>query len=162
MRCLAIDPGGTSALTRKGRAIGTGGATGMVLFEPVDKFKINVLDWWEVVDRVNLLRLVHSMMLHPLGINTVVVEAYKDAGFVKTWEPDVIYIIGTVHYLTEVYGGTFVNSTFAATAKQWATPTKLNEYRTGDHPVGKGGKGHALMALSHALHWTAFQWDGTK
>ena len=136
----------------------------MVLFEPVDKLHIKVLEWWEIVDRHELLRLVHSMLVHPLGIDKVIVEAYKEAGFVKTWQPDVLYIIGTVDYLVRMHcgPGKFVNNTFAGTARQWATPTKLNEYRTGDNPVGKGGHGHALMALSHGLHWTAFQWEGPR
>jgi hypothetical protein len=157
MKVLAVDPGGTSKTTRGTRPQGVNGATGAVLFEPISKLEIRVLEWRETVERMEFLDWAAALRLYG-GVEYCICEAYKPASFVKTWEPDVIYIIGSLELIFRPER--FFNHTFAGAAKAWGTPDKLRPYRLGDNPVGKGGGGHALMALSHALHWTANHWNG--
>lgn len=158
MIVLSVDPGGTSKAVRGSTPAGPGGATGAVLFRPVTKFEIEVLAWKEIVERWEFLDWVRDLKLYNT-VDRVICEAYKPAAFVKTYQPDVIYIIGTLDYM---FKDKFFNRTFAGTATAWGTDTKMLPYRQGPDPVGRGGHGHALMALRHALHWTAHYWDGTS
>lgn len=155
MRVLSVDPGGTSASTRR-EAQGAGGATGAVLFEPVSRFEIKVLDWWEIPERLIFLDM--AQQLHDNGVQKCICEYYYPADFKKTWQPDVIYIIGTLEYIWRPEH--FYNKTRAADANKWGTDSKIAPYRAAG--VGKGGHGHALMALRHGLHWTANTWQGWK
>jgi hypothetical protein len=128
-----------------------------VLFEPVSKLKIKVLEWREVPERMVFLDWAADLKLLA-DVDYCICEAYKPAAFVKTYQPDVIYIIGTLEFIFRPER--FFNRTFAGAATAWGTPEKLKPYRLGEHPVGRGGHGHALMALRHALHWTANYWNG--
>ena len=155
MRVLSVDPGGTSRTTRR-EAQGKGGATGAVLFEPAGRFEINVLDWWEIPERLDFLDM--AQLLHDTGVEECICEYFYPADFNKTWQPDVIYIIGTLEYIWRPEH--FYNKTRASDANQWGTEKKIRPYL--DAGLGKGGYGHAEMALKHALHWTANVWNGWK
>lgn len=155
MKVLSVDPGGTSKTTRGGSPAGKDGATGAVLFEPISRFEIKVLDWWEIVERMEFLDLAAGLHYRE-RVDYCIAEAYKPAAFVKTWQPDLLYIIGTLEYIWRPEN--FYNGTFAGTATAWGTDTKINPYKQGEKGVGRGGHGHALMALRHALHWTAHHW----
>lgn len=156
MRVLSVDPGGTSYLSRGGAPPGKDGATGAVLFAPVGQLSISVLNWREVVDRVEFLNWVAQLKV--LGqVDYCICEYYHPAAFTKTWQPDIIWIIGTLDFL---FGpDKFFYKTNARTAEAWGTDTKIRPYIQGENAVGRGGKGHALMALKHSLHWTAHHWD---
>lgn len=157
MRVLSADPGGTSKSVRGTKPQGMDGATGAVVFEPVDRFTIKVLQWREVVERMEFLAWAAELKLYG-GVTHCICEAYKPANFVKTYQPDVIYIIGTLEFIYRPEH--FYNGTFAVSANAWGTDSKLLPYIQGEHAVGRGGAGHARMALKHALHWTAHHWDG--
>lgn len=130
-----------------------------MLFEPVDTLTIKVLEWREVPERMVFLDWATDLKVLA-DVEYCICEAYKPAAFVKTYEPDVIYIIGTLEYIWRPER--FFNRTFAATANSWGTPAKLRPYVQGEKAVGRGGEGHAIMALKHALHWTANHWDGVS
>jgi hypothetical protein len=159
MKVLSVDPGGTSKSVRGGNPQGTDGATGAVLFEPISQLEIKVLEWRETVERMEFLNWAWNLKTQQ-DVAYCICEAYKPAAFVKTYQPDVIYIIGTLEWMWTP--DLFYNKTFAVTANAWGTDTKLRPYREGEDAVGRGGHGHALMALRHALHWTANHWKGME
>ena len=152
---LSVDPGGTSYATRGNRPQGSTAGTGLVLFRPVSKLEIDVLCWKEIVERHETLDWIAQLKLWN-KLDYVICESYYPAGFVKSWEPDVVYIIGTLEYM---FGPQrFYNKTNAASASAHGTKDKLRPYIQGENAVGRGGQGHAIMALKHALHWTANNW----
>lgn len=155
MRVLSVDPGGTSASVRR-EAQGRDGATGVVLFEPVDRFTINVLGWWEIAERMEFLDM--AQQLHDDGVEECICEYFYPADFNKTWQPDIVYIIGTLEYIWRPEH--FYNKTRASDANQWGTDSKLKPYL--DAGIAKSRKDHAKMALKHSLHWTAHVWEGWK
>jgi hypothetical protein len=155
VKVLSVDPGGTSKSTRR-EAQGKAGATGAVLFEPVSRFEIKILQWWEIVERMEFLDM--AQQLHDNGVEYCICEYFYPADFNKTWQPDVVYIIGTLEYIWRPEY--FYNKTRASDANQWGTDAKMNGYYAGG--LGKGGEGHAKMAGKHALHWTANVWNGWK
>lgn len=160
MRVMAVDPGGVSKTTHS--VGGTGiGATGVVVFEPIDQMTINVIEAREIRDRMEFLDW--AMMQRKLGgVKLCVCEFYAPRSGVRTWEPDVVYIIGTLEWIFRPEN--FFGSQKVGDASQWATQNKLMPYIVGGDS-GRGmlvprGGGHAIKALSHALLWTASRWDG--
>ncbi len=158
---MAVDPGGVSRTTHADGSAGDG-ATGVVIFEPVEQMKIKVLDAREIRDRFEFLDWARQQQRLG-GVEYCVCEYYAPRAGVRTWEPDVVYIIGTLEWMfrpENFYGRQKVGD-----SKNWGTQTKLMPYLRPENPddvkVPAGG-GHAISALKHALLWTATRWDGRQ
>ena len=78
----------------------------------------------------------------------VVCERWDHRPGVRTFEPYSLEIIGTLRYLTGFDKRRFYLQS-PGDAKEFGTATKLAPYRA--QGFGKGGAGHALDALRHAL-----------
>jgi hypothetical protein len=153
---LSVDPGGT---------------TGWLLFKPVlDEEQptgrgIEVIDWGEDRSQIAFLNAVWTWLTqrHPAsgrGIDGIVVEGWWPREGVRTWEPEAVEIIGTMRwYMADDQTRFFVQK--VSDANSFSTPAKINTYRqdrSGPNNVGKGGDGHAVMALKHAILWTNTRW----
>jgi hypothetical protein len=153
--CLAVDPGGT---------------TGWLLFQPVvdtdipGGIGIQPLEWGEDREHVSFLNRVWSMVTQPhpgtrRGLDLIVIENWYPREGHRTWEPEATEIIGATRWMM---GGAetafFVQE--VAHAKSHGTPAKIDKYRGGPKPcdVGRGGEGHAVMALRHAVLWSQTRW----
>lgn len=139
MKVLAVDPGLT---------------TGVVLFDPIDRLAIQVR-WWEEIRGEEAFTKYAQEMYRFERVRWVVCERFipfKD-GTVRTWEPEALYIIGALRH---IFGIPFVDlNQGPADAHRWGTENKVAPYRDMEPHVGKGGEGHALMALRHALLYTS-------
>jgi hypothetical protein len=124
---LAVDPGGT---------------TGWVLME--DRV---VKNWGEEKDPIRFLDMTWDLLRE--GLDRVVCERWiLMRGRVVTNQPTALEIIGCLKWQAWYTETTFLLQN-VADAKAWATPSRLAPYRF--KGVGRGGEGHAISALSHAL-----------
>jgi hypothetical protein len=152
-------------------SVDPGGETGWLLFRPIlDEEQltgrgIEVIDWGEDRSQVEFLNHVWTWLTrrHPgtgRGIDIIVVEGWWPREGVRTWEPEAVEIIGTLRwFMANDQTRFFVQKVSEAEAH--ATPAKINTYRrdrSGPNNVGKGGNGHAVMALKHAILWTNTRW----
>ena len=144
MNVLWVDPGNT---------------TGWVVFQPVHRLQIRVLEWGETPGAVEFGRWVQRRCNRQGDLDYCGCEnwvPYTDRH--RTWEPDALHIIGMLRL---IFGDQQLNlSQLAADAHAWGTAGKIAPYRDNHPYVGRGAKGHALMALRHALTWTANSWNG--
>lgn len=153
---LSVDPGGT---------------TGWLLFRPVlDEEQpsgrgIVPVEWGEDPSQVGFLNrvwswLTHNHMATGRGLDVVVVEGWWPREGVRTWEPEAVEIIGTLRWMmADDQARFFVQK--VGDAEAFGTPAKINTYRrnrAAPYNVGKGGDGHAVMALKHAILWTNTRW----
>ena len=152
MKVIAVDPGL---------------ATGWVIFTPITRLQIRVIDWGEITGPVEFGRWLNKLQRRPeTMVDQAVVEnwiPYND-GKRRTWEPDPLHVIGMVLLILGEQATDL--SQLAAEAVQWGTEGKVAPYtkdkagpRVGK---GRGAKGHAVMALRHALCWTANHWNGMQ
>lgn len=139
MRIMSVDPGLT---------------TGVLIYEPVSQLKIRVVRWQEIRGEENFTEFARAAQKFH-GVQWVNCERFIpfNDGTHRTWEPEALYIIGALRFL---FGIDRVDlSQGPADAHRWGTDTKLAPYvHEGPH-VGKGGEGHAIMALKHALLYTS-------
>lgn len=152
MRAIAIDPGTT---------------TGWVVFVPVHRLQLRVVEWGETPGPTEFGRWLNKLQKRPeTRVDVGIVEnwiPYLD-GKRRTWEPDPLHVIGMVRL---ILGDEATDlGQVAADAVQWGTEGKIAPYtedKSGPR-VGKdrGAKGHAVMALRHGLRWTANVWDGIQ
>lgn len=135
---LAVDPGGT-----------TGWVIGSAAYH-LPNIPVTVTQWGEDRDWILFCDRAHE--LATLGaISALVVENWTPRPGVRTWQPEPLYIIGFLLWLS-VSTGIPIHLQAVASAKAWGTPTKVDPYRRPEHGgVGKRGEGHALMALRHLL-----------
>lgn len=131
MTLLAVDPGGT---------------TGWVLMDD----ERHVLQWGEERDQQAFLTMAWDLM-QVGGVGEVVCERWVTMrGRAFTNEPTAQEIIGALRWMTG-YTHCVFHMQGAADAKAFGTKDRLALYPG----VGKGGGGHARMALSHALLYRA-------
>lgn len=129
---LAVDPGGT---------------TGWVLMKGDQ-----VLDWGEEPDREKFITMCWQLLMDDV-VSEVVCERWVTMrGRAFTNEPTAQEIIGALRWQCE-YTGTVFHEQGAADAKAFGTKDKMSGYPD----VGRGGAGHAKMALRHALLHRATQ-----
>jgi hypothetical protein len=154
---LAVDPGGT---------------TGWLLFRPVDTedgtgaYGIEPIGWGEERDQMRFCNLVWSLATqnHPQTRRTldgIVIESWRPRGGLTTWEPEAVEIIGFCRWVM-ANDPTRFSVQEVAHADSFGTDTKVRPYRAEKVPplnVGRGGQGHAVMALKHALLWTNTRWE---
>lgn len=154
---LAVDPGGT---------------TGWLLFRPVlDEEQasgrgIEPIDWGEDRDQVRFLNQVWSWLTHThaltgRGLDGVICEIWQPRAGVKTWEPEHVEIQGTLRWMMADDPQRFFLQPVSH-ANSFGTPEKISRYRRdrqGPYNVGKGGDGHAVKALQHAVLWTHTRWS---
>lgn len=152
-------------------SVDPGGETGWLLFRPVlDEEQpsgrgIEPIDWGEDRDQMAFLNKVWTWLTrrHELtgrGLDGVVVEGWWPREGIRTWEPEAVEIIGTLRWmLADDQTRFFVQK--PVDAESFGTPAKISAYRrnrSGPYNVGKGGNGHAVMALKHAVLWTNTRW----
>jgi hypothetical protein len=153
-------------------SVDPGGETGWLLFRPIEDEEqmtgrgIVPIDWGEEKDQVRFCNMVWSLLTHNhpatgRGLDVVVIEGWwPRAGLTATWEPEAVEIIGTLRWmLANDQQRFFVQK--VADAESHGTPGKIDTYRrnrSGPNNVGKGGNGHAVMALKHAVLWTNTRW----
>jgi hypothetical protein len=154
---LAVDPGGT---------------TGWLLFRPVVDtspdalmpYAIEPVEWGETRDQMRFLDQVwrwKTARLESERIDGIVIEGWRPRPGVRTWQPDAIEIIGTCRWFMDGDPARFFVQQ-VGDADGFGTPAKINRYRRENAPpynVGKGGNGHAIKALQHAVLWTATRWQ---
>lgn len=140
MLLMSVDPGLT---------------TGVLLYEPITQLRINVVEWKEI--RGEEAFTAYAAKARTRGVRFTNCERFIpfNDGTHRTWEPEALYIIGALRYM---FGIDRVDlSQGPADAHRWGTETKLEPYvKDPDGPqVGKGGEGHAIMALKHGLLYTS-------
>lgn len=150
-KVLAVDPGLT---------------TGWVVFYPIARYaeefngpQIVVINWGETRGDFAFLNGIAWPYKHREGCTHAVVENFipwQDR--TRTWEPEALWITGALRWMFTPEA--CFSDQRPGDAHRFGTDTKLFRYRNGSNPVGKGGEGHALMALRHALLWTGTKWDG--
>jgi hypothetical protein len=128
---LAVDPGGT---------------IGWVMLSPGGL----VVGWGEERDHQAFLNEVWDW-LNDDTVTEVVSERWVTMrGRAMTYEPGAQEQIGVIRWMTE-YTGAHHTEQGAADAKAFGGPDLLKAYPA----VGRGGGGHARMALRHALLYRA-------
>ena len=134
-------------------SVDPGLTTGVILYEPVDRLTINVIEWHEI--RGEGAFTTYALAMRKRGVRRVNCERFIpfNDGTHRTWEPEALYIIGALRFM---YGINRVDlSQGPADAHRWGTEKKLDPYVNDDPHVGKGGEGHAIMALKHGLLYTS-------
>lgn len=151
---LAVDPGGT---------------TGWLLFRPVvdtDQLAgvgIEPVSWGEEPDQMTFCDMVwrwKTARLDSERIAGMVIEGWWPREGVRTWQPEAVEIIGTCRWFFDNDPSRFFVQ--RPSEREWSTPEKVNRYRRDRQPpfnVGKGGEGHAVQALRHALLWASTRWS---
>jgi hypothetical protein len=152
-------------------AVDPGGETGWLLFLPIlDEEQpsgrgIIPVSWGEERSQITFLNMVWSWLTHNhpatgRGLDGVVIEGWWPREGIRTWEPEAVEIIGTLRWmLADDPSRFFVQKPVDAEA--FGTPAKIDTYRrnrSGPNNVGKGGNGHAVMALKHAVLFTNTRW----
>lgn len=138
MILMSVDPGLT---------------TGVIVYEPIDRLTINVVEWHEIRGEDSFTGFANGSRQN--GVSWVNCERFIpfNDGTHRTWEPEALYIIGALRFM---YGIDRVDlSQGPADAHRWGTEKKLDPYVNTEPYVGKGGEGHAIMALKHALLYTS-------
>jgi hypothetical protein len=156
-RVLAVDPGGM---------------TGWVLFRPVlDEEQptgrgIEVLGWGEDRSQIEFCNRAWSLLTQRdastgRGLDVIVIEGWWPREGIRTWEPEAVEIIGTLRwFMADDQERFFVQK--PVDAESFGTPAKISAYRrnrSAPNNVGKGGDGHAVMALKHAVLWVNTRWS---
>lgn len=151
---LAVDPGGT---------------TGWVLFRPVVDTEqlagigLEILDWGETKDQMRFCDMVwrwKTARLPSERLEGVVIEGWWPREGIRTWQPEAVEIIGTLRWFFDADPLRFFVQ--RPSDREWSTPAKIRPYRASSIPpynVGKGGQGHAVQALRHALLWASTRWS---
>lgn len=154
---LAVDPGGT---------------TGWLLFRPLAEtddlgaYLIEPIEWGEERSQIAFCNRVWSLATqkHPTtkrSLDHIVIEAWRPRGGVMSWEPEAVEITGFCRWVMADSQASFTIQEVAH-AESWGTDRKTRPYRAERVPplnVGRGGEGHAVMALKHALLWAATRWS---
>lgn len=157
LRVLAVDPGGT---------------TGWLLFRPtvdeeqVTGYGLQVLDWGEERDQVRFLNMVWSLTSQPdpstkRGLDAIVCEAWENRPGVPDFRPEAIEILGTLRWFMADDRSRF-STQFVSQANSFGTDAKIRPYRSDrakPNNVGRGGNGHAIKALQHAVLWVNTRWS---
>lgn len=153
---LAVDPGGT---------------TGWLLFRPVvdtDQLAgigLEIIEWGEEKDQQAFCDMVwrrKTARLPDERISGIVIEGWWPREGVRTWQPEAVEIIGTLRWF--MGGDPLRYFVQRPSDREWATPAKINRYRSdreAPHNVGRGGEGHAVQALRHALLFASTRWSPT-
>lgn len=149
-------------------AVDPGGVTGWLLFRPVvdtDQLAgvgLEPVAWGEEPDQMAFCDQVWKWKTARLAserITGIVIEGWWPREGVRTWQPEAVEIIGTCRWLMNDPARFFVQK---PSDRQWSTPAKIDRYRRdreAPNNVGKGGAGHAVSALQHALLWTSTRWS---
>lgn len=135
-------------------SVDPGLTTGVLLYKPIDQLTIQVVEWREIRGEEHFTAYAGTAKLHRSvrWVNCERFIPFRD-NVHRTWEPEALYIIGALRFL---YGIDRVDlSQGPAEAHKWGTDTKLEPYVNNGPFVGKGGEGHAIMALKHALLYTS-------
>lgn len=151
---LAVDPGGT---------------TGWVLFRPVVDttqlagIGLEILGWGEEKDQIQFCDFVWHLAtarLREERLAGIVMEGWFPREGVRTWQPEATEIIGFCRWV--VRDDPLRYFVQRPSDREWSTPEKIRRYRsdrTAPHNVGRGGEGHAVQALRHALLWASTRWS---
>lgn len=142
MAALAIDPGGTIGWVKAG-----------LLPEPA---LLEILSWGEADYHQGFLDDVWAEMKDG-RIDFLIVENFVNRPGIRSWQPDALHQIGALQWMAGKCGVPFVLQT-VGDAMSFSTPDKVAPFRQAG--VGRGGKGHAVMALKHAIRWRWIQYYG--
>lgn len=126
---LAVDPGGTS---------------GYVVLHPDGRLEA----WGEERDQLAFASSAWELLIDGWLTDVVCERWFNVTGRPMSFQPAALEIIGTLRWQA-YYSHTDFHLQSAGDAKAYGTPERLAPYRA--QGCGKGGGGHALMALSHAL-----------
>jgi hypothetical protein len=154
---LSIDPGGT---------------TGWLLFRPVvdtDQLTgigIEPVEWGEERSQLAMCNRIWSLASqpHPItrrGIDGIVIEGWWPREGAATWQPEAVEIIGFCRWVMANDQTRFIVQK-VGDATGFGTPAKIDSYRREKVPplnVGRGGEGHAVMALRHAILFVNTRWS---
>lgn len=153
-------------------AVDPGGETGWVLFRPVVDTEqltgvgIDVIEWGEERSQLAFCNRVWSLATqqHPTtkrGLDGIVIEGWWPREGAATWQPEAVEIIGFCRWvMADDPARFFVQQ--VSHANSFGTPAKIGSYRRDREPpnnVGKGGNGHAVKALQHAILWLNTRWS---
>lgn len=150
-------------------AVDPGGVTGWLVFEPSAEIQdwggygITPIEWGEEPNQMALCDRLWKLSTARLAserIDGIIIEDFYPRPGVRTWEPEAVEIIGFCRWLMRNDPSQFFKQQ-VGDAEGWGTPAKINQYRRDREPpfnVGKGGAGHAVMALKHASLWTNVRW----
>jgi hypothetical protein len=150
-------------------AVDPGGMTGWVLFRPVVDTEqlagigLEILDWGETKDQMRFCDMVwrlNTARLPSERLAGIVIEGWWPRDGVRTWQPEAVEIIGTCRWVMQDDPLRFFVQ--KPSDREWATPEKINRYRRENgapNNVGKGGQGHAVQALRHALLFASTRWS---
>ena len=136
MKIIAVDPGKVSGL--------------VIVSAPIDGV-MNVEHWAEL-GRYPLLELVDTEMSDGTVSHLVVERFVIRPGRPKTMQTDHPEIIGVLDWLAHLYRVP-VTKQSVSDALAFGTAEKLAPYRRHAPHVGRGGAGHAVVALQHSLLW---------
>ena len=139
---LAVDPGGT---------------IGYVLAEDAPEPELmTVAHWGEVPKAKHQAFLERVWNAAEAGqLQSIVVEAFRPTAGVKSWQPDALYQIGVLRFIANRFKIPIAIQG-VTDARTFSTPAKEAPFKF----VGKGGKGHARMALKHAIRWRWINYYG--
>jgi len=145
-------------------AVDPGNVTGWVLFHPVvDTDQLTGLGivpvaWGEDTqqDFCDLLWRRKTARLAAERPDLVVIEDFTPRHN-TTWQPAAVEVTGVCRWLMDGDPHRFFTQR-VSDATAYGTPAKINPYRQAPHDVGRGGAGHAVMALRHAVFWTNTRW----
>lgn len=149
-------------------AVDPGGVTGWVLFRPVvdttqlANVGLEIVDWGEQPDHLAFMDFAmqrRNARLADERIRGIVIEGWWPREGVRTWQPEAVEVIGFCRWLMGNDPARFYVQ--KPSEREWATPEKIRRYRTDrelPNNVGKGGEGHAVQALRHALLWASLRW----
>jgi hypothetical protein len=134
---LAVDPGVT---------------TGAVLFEPLARTRIRVIEATEIPGEQNFYDwLTEDNHTRITVTEHCVCEDWKPRGGYHTWHAEPLWIAGAVRTW---FGTENVTMQLVGDALKFGTTAKLDSY---DETVPKTKDDHQRMALRHALLWTSNQ-----
>jgi hypothetical protein len=152
-------------------AVDPGELTGWLLFRPVvddeqlTGYGIRPLAWGEDTQMAFCNRVWSlATQQNPVTrrrLEGIVIEAWRPRGGVQSWEPTATEIIGFCRWvMADDQTAFFVQE--VSHAESFGTDTKIRPYRSERVPpmnVGRGGQGHAVMALKHAVLWVNTRWS---
>jgi hypothetical protein len=121
---------------------------------------LEISKWGETKDHQGFLdRTFEGMRVGHIG--WLICENFYPTGGVKTWQPDALHQIGVLRWQA-AHWNVPIYMQRVADAEDFATQKKMAPFisdRSGPL-VGKGGRGHARMALKHLIRWRWVSYNG--
>lgn len=126
-----------------------GGNIGWCTWVPVpDPGLIKVVKWSETKQHQPFLDSVWNA-LEDQVVSSVVCEDFIPRAGVRTWQPDALHQIGALQWMCRHWSVPFILQ-LVGDAERMGTAKKLAPYLAIGY--GRGGEGHAIMALKHSIY----------